>query len=238
MVNQLKVSTPADPELDYLLGEIYAELGNFAESRSFYQQAVSGYRDRFRRNEPDVSTLVKITRCLTAIGSYQKAEACLKKLIEMTPAMPAAHYQLGQLFEALDHGDIALKAYRQCLKLQSDHRDALLAYSSLMADRGRLDKTAWAYRRLLMHTPQDASLRHMLNASLPQKGSDSVDERYVKDVFDDYAENFDDHLVNTLNYHVPEKLFALFGGGDTSPAFNTIDLGCGTGLCGLLFGPC
>jgi predicted TPR repeat methyltransferase len=52
-------------------------------------------------------------------------------------------------------------------------------------------------------------------------------------LFDVYAQRFDSHLVQVLNYSVPEKLAAsaaLFPSGGEKWAI--LDLGCGTGLSG------
>ena len=56
----------------------------------------------------------------------------------------------------------------------------------------------------------------------------------MRNLFDRYADHFDHHLQDVLRYRTPELLVAAlrkFGVGD---ACDTIDLGCGTGLCGPL----
>ena len=65
----------------------------------------------------------------------------------------------------------------------------------------------------------------------------SAPRHYVEALFDDYAEQFDEHLVGQLGYQahrvLVEQLLALpqaSGGGFAS----ALDLGCGTGLCGPL----
>jgi predicted TPR repeat methyltransferase len=87
--------------------------------------------------------------------------------------------------------------------------------------------------------------------------------QYLVELFDRYADRFDEHLVRKLNYRGPELLrdavFTIMSRRDPAnahgactvgsieethgastvdvPALNVIDLGCGTGLCGLLFRP-
>ena len=51
----------------------------------------------------------------------------------------------------------------------------------------------------------------------------------VEELFDDYAEDFDEHL-SSLGYEVPKFLPSLLPAGRFRRA---IDLGCGTGLTGL-----
>ena len=55
---------------------------------------------------------------------------------------------------------------------------------------------------------------------------------YVQRLFDDYAERFDQALVQKLHYSLPEALTEMiFASGHCSFA-HAIDLGCGTGLMG------
>jgi predicted TPR repeat methyltransferase len=239
LAKQLESALPEDPEIHYLSGEIYAGLNDDSNSTRSYQQAITGFLDQFRRHEPDAATLIKMSRCLIANKEGKKAHACLKQVLTLAPSMPAAHYQMGQLFERTNQPVNALKAYRHCLKIKPDHAESLTAYSELMAGKGRLDKSAWAYRRLLLQTPEHAGLKHLLKASSSGKVQGGADEQYVKDVFDDYADTFDDHLVNTLAYYTPEKLERLFSNTIcNAKGLSTIDLGCGTGLCGPLFRLC
>lgn len=57
---------------------------------------------------------------------------------------------------------------------------------------------------------------------------------YVAQLFNDYAQRFDDSLVAKLNYSVPATLAALVNGhvGTGHKFFDAVDLGCGTGLFG------
>ena len=69
------------------------------------------------------------------------------------------------------------------------------------------------------------------------KSPDTSPTAYIVNLFDSYADRFDDHLVNTLQYRAPQLLRAAI-----EPLIDNIrlkgtilDLDCGTGLCGPLF---
>ena len=63
---------------------------------------------------------------------------------------------------------------------------------------------------------------------------------YARTIFDDYAADFDRHLVGALEYRVPEyfleDVLALPLEKDR-PSRDVLDLGSGTGLCALKFRP-
>jgi predicted TPR repeat methyltransferase len=55
----------------------------------------------------------------------------------------------------------------------------------------------------------------------------------VKNIFNDYARTFDEHLVNKLKYQTPIKLFQLIERSTPARDIDVLDLGCGTGLMGV-----
>jgi predicted TPR repeat methyltransferase len=59
---------------------------------------------------------------------------------------------------------------------------------------------------------------------------------YVRDLFDQYSDSFEQSLVEKLEYRVPELLAACLAAYESQTVFqNCIDLGCGTGLAGVVF---
>eukprot|EP00746_Dinoflagellata_sp_MGD_P055819 gnl/MRDRNA2_/MRDRNA2_242702_c0_seq1.p1 gnl/MRDRNA2_/MRDRNA2_242702_c0~~gnl/MRDRNA2_/MRDRNA2_242702_c0_seq1.p1 ORF type:complete len:377 (+),score=57.37 gnl/MRDRNA2_/MRDRNA2_242702_c0_seq1:159-1133(+) len=83
-----------------------------------------------------------------------------------------------------------------------------------------------------------ADARHWA-AALRGKTTGAAPEKFVSDVFDDYAENFDNHLVNVLKYQTPqllkEQLAMILRASDGRLSLGRVlDLGCGTGLMGHL----
>jgi len=54
-------------------------------------------------------------------------------------------------------------------------------------------------------------------------------------LFDKYSETYDQHLLSSLDYTVPEKISHLINEkyGKTGTIGRVLDLGCGTGLCGV-----
>jgi len=72
--------------------------------------------------------------------------------------------------------------------------------------------------------------------------ANSLDSVIIKRLFDDYASQFENHLVKELSYETPKKLSDyFFSCRKSSPVmpvdgrFRVLDLGCGTGLFGKEF---
>ncbi len=71
------------------------------------------------------------------------------------------------------------------------------------------------------------------NGGVPTRASNG----YVEKTSDDYADNFDDQLLGKLSYRGPELIAGLLGGRQATKAFDVLDGGCGTGLCGPVLRP-
>jgi len=98
---------------------------------------------------------------------------------------------------------------------------------------GQLDMAIKCYEKALAFKPDYAVPQHMLNA-LTGNTSTEPPKEYVKNLFDDYAERFDDSLIKQLEYKLPFLMKELILKLDpTRKIFEkVIDLGCGTGLTG------
>lgn len=61
--------------------------------------------------------------------------------------------------------------------------------------------------------------------------------RYIRRLFDEYAKQFDDHLLVDLSYRAPNLIFSATEEILQKTTPEIVDLGCGTGICGPLFQP-
>ncbi|QRM54136.1 methyltransferase [Sinorhizobium sp. BG8] len=103
---------------------------------------------------------------------------------------------------------------------------------------GRKEAAAAALSKVLVLDPGDLFGARLKLAVLGQASvPDQPSSRYVERLFDDYAERFDEALVEKLAYSVPEKLARLvIERADGKPRYERlIDIGCGTGLFGERF---
>lgn len=85
--------------------------------------------------------------------------------------------------------------------------------------------------KTLEKRPKHPGANHLLS-SLNKATSSQYSAEYAENLFDRYANHFEDHLVSSLKYQVPsiikEKLQYLNPPRDSK----VLDLGCGTGLIG------
>ena len=73
-----------------------------------------------------------------------------------------------------------------------------------------------------------------LSAAIHGRNPPKPPDGYVEELFDDYAERFESHLLEKLHYQVPQLIVSVVQHRFTkeNPAQLCWDLGCGTGLLG------
>ncbi|MAU40343.1 MAG: hypothetical protein CMF31_01860 [Kordiimonas sp.] len=223
-----------DPDLHYLTAECHRRLKDRKAAIAEYAKAINLYGSQ----NQDAHRLIKLGRSLAYCGQTAPARDCFKTAITLRPDIPGGYMELSALLERDGEIQPAITACRKALSLMPQHPTSLSRLAGLMAQQGRLSKAAWAYRRLQHLFPGDHATAHLLAAVSEKKTPEIADEDYVRDLFDDYADRFDDHLVNGLGYQTPQLLQQLLADHlPDTPQWNMLDLGCGTGLCGPLIKP-
>lgn len=134
---------------------------------------------------------------------------------------------------ALGHLNEATLLFDQILTLQSDHTPSL---NNLAAIYLKMDmrETAREYlERALVINPDDVVSRHMLNAIT---GATSVNttEKYAQNLFNNYALYYDQHMQGELHYKIPHHIGRLIHQLQLLQTNHSLDLGCGTGLTGIV----
>jgi predicted TPR repeat methyltransferase len=168
------------------------------------------------------------------LHQHVQALSAFERLLATDAASGDAWFRHGQTLQALDRHDDALCSYDRALALDDTLVQAQLNRAGILKDKGQRTQAAAAYRDALRHGA-DAELVAFYLAAL--EGSDAparMPRAYVQGLFDDYAAQFDQHLVQVLHYqgHVRlvDGLRQAFGARRYAHA---LDLGCGTGLAGV-----
>jgi predicted TPR repeat methyltransferase len=133
------------------------------------------------------------------------------------------------------------QVYREMLAHGRDAK-VLRAYAGLLRRLGR-NVEAYDCRREAVRlevadlgldsAEQAETIRFRLAREGLAEAPDRAPQSYVARIFDEYASEFDEHLVNVLGYRTPALLSAaLRSAGALEHGKNIFDGGCGTGLMG------
>jgi len=139
--------------------------------------------------------------------------------------------------------DEALAAYQRSLpadapEAEADPNAMLQGAFKTLTAFGHLDAAARVGRKWRELAPGSAAADYLLTAVTGGAGVERSPAEYIVEYFDGFAEDFDGKLVKSLRYDLPAKLCAsLQSVAGPGHCFDTLDAGCGTGLCGPLLRP-
>jgi predicted TPR repeat methyltransferase len=137
----------------------------------------------------------------------------------------------GISLQKLQRFEDAAASYRKAIALRPDFADAFQFMGNALRALGETEAALAAWRQALA-LGGDAETLEFAIASLDAGTLPAVaPATYVKALFDDYADRFDAHLVGELGYRTPELIGAALDRLDLAGGLDTLDLGCGTGLC-------
>jgi predicted TPR repeat methyltransferase len=209
----------------FLDGVAHFEAGRLQEAQPCFEAELALVPGR-------TSTLLNLAITHARLGRAQEALPLLEQLLAAEPQQARAWFWHARALQRLGRPDDALASYERALAIDPDLVPAWTNRGGLLMELGRRDEAAGAFREAIAHGGDEALHAYYLAAMTGENAPRTPPREYVQQLFDDYAERFDAHLVGELGYrahHVlVEPLRAL---GRFRCA---LDLGCGTGLCGPL----
>jgi len=222
---------PDQPDWHSNLGIVFRDQGRVQEAAAAYRRALALQPSHaYAHNNLGV--------LLRAQGMNAEAEEEYRTAVRLNPDLPDVYHNLAILLSATHRTQEAVVCYCKALTLKPQYPEArrLLALAYCMI--GQRDKAVSVCEEWLKSDPDDPVARHTLAAvsgrDVPPRASDA----YLQQTFDTFAASFEAKLAD-LHYQAPALVAAALAeaGGPATRAFDVLDAGCGTGLCGPLVSP-
>lgn len=161
---------------------------------------------------------------------YEKAIIYFKKAIKLDREFYLGLYGMAKAYDKLGKYELCFFYLEKAIKINPDFDEALYSMAQYYRKMKNEKKMQEFLLKTLVKRPEHPGANHLLSSLNEETSSYSLE--YARDLFDRYADFFEDHLINTLKYKVPfiikEKLKSL----NLSKDSRILDLGCGTGLLG------
>ena len=180
-------------------------------------------------------------------GRAAEAERAFEASLQHVPGRVSTLINLAATRLALDRAVDAIATADEVLALEPGNADAklhrntalgrLVEKADLMRDSGQLGEARVLYHQALARGADPELMAYCLAGLGDAATPPNSPAAYVQALFDDYAADFDQHLVDVLRYRVPQGLAAPLAQLHPEPFRSALDLGCGTGLCGPLVRP-
>ncbi|MBS0445990.1 MAG: methyltransferase domain-containing protein [Proteobacteria bacterium] len=138
-----------------------------------------------------------------------------------------------------DTGDFAaaFDCFREATELDPSCGRAWRLAGNLLRRSGRLGPASECFERAIAGGDDPALNAFFLSAVGVGEVVAAPPGGFVAQLFDQYADRFDAHLRQELNYRAPQRLFEAVARPGAARHARVLDLGCGTGLAGLAFKP-
>jgi predicted TPR repeat methyltransferase len=183
------------------------------------------------------SVLLNLGITLMQLGRWQEAVPPLQQSLASQAGQLDGWISLGMALNRLGDLDAALQAYEKVTALAPERALGWGESGSLLREMGRLDEAIAHYERALAIEPDHALYRYYLSALRGVDAPAQPPQQYVQSLFDQYADDFEPHLVGQLQYRGHSHLIEHLPAQAPKHFPRVLDLGCGTGLCGPLIRP-
>ncbi len=214
----------ADPHLN--LGHLRSEQTRFAEAAAHYARALAVDPRLAKAHCRLADALGKQGRIDEATTHYQRAVA-------LEPDHAEAWLGLGNAFEQAQRHRDAIAAYDKA----TDLAEAWLGRARVLKRLNRLQEAVAAYRQALAKGGDPEIIRFFLASLGVEPAPRAAPTQLIRTVYDQHSAHYDQHMVGTLKYRIPDLLLDAMARSIPSRGLDILDLGCGTGLLGTRFSP-
>ena len=216
---------PASDQATRLCDEGYASLetGRFEEAHALLVHA---------RDLAPGNPLIHYRLGLLFSDTGRPAEAlrALDLSLRLQPDNARAHNNRGSALQLLGRTAEAEEAFQRALDLSPELELPYINLGHLLEEQGKVRQATELYKNAISRGLDPSLFSHYLAAASGEVTRRAPD-RWVSATFDNFAPTFDAHL-RSLAYNAPQMLAALVQ-AHANESLDVLDLGCGTGQCGL-----
>ena len=168
---------------------------------------------------------------------HARTLATLERDARARPHDARIRLAIGRALQHLGRPVEALEAYECALALDPRQGPAWTLRGHLLRQAGRLADASVCFNNAIGCGEDVESHLYFLGAlglgALPE----AAPPRFVRELFDEYAERFEADLVDTLRYRGHEQVCKPLAALHPAPFASALDLGCGSGLAAPLLRP-
>lgn len=214
----------------HMLGVLAYENGGGEEAASLIAAAISidGGHAAAHYNLGNALRLLK--RHAEAIASYDRA-------IALKPDHRGAHNNRANCLCDIRRFAEGVESYDRAIAIDPAPPETWHNRGKALVELQRNDEAVESFRRALAAGGDAAKLQYELAALGAAPAPAVAPRRFIADLFDEYAERFDHHLVDQLGYNAPQATISALRRQTPAGGLDVLDLGCGTGLCAPLLKP-
>jgi predicted TPR repeat methyltransferase len=217
--------------------EAHYNLGNCYIKKDMVLQAIEQYQAVLELQPQHINTKLNLAMALVSINDYATALPLLVETAALEPQNGELQGHLATAYLELGKSEQALQQYQIALELYPNRAEWHHNLAVLYLRAQQLEAAKRHFIRSIDLDPNNSIAKHMLEALNATPATNAPPQEYVASLFDQYAGYYNKHVTTALQYKVPQLLRNAMSKfiTATSPQRYVLDLGCGTGLCGIYF---
>jgi predicted TPR repeat methyltransferase len=223
-------SDPKLPEPHYNMGGMFFAQGKLPEAIQAFEAAI-GADSNFAPAHNNLGAV------LWSEGKRKEASECFCRAVTINPNYAEAWNNLGSVWDEGGKHEEAMECWGKAILIRPDYAEAHKNLGVALEKKGARAEAIKEWEAALRLRPGWEEPAYYLAAAKAMKGPTpkAPPADYVAKLFDEYADKFDEHLLRTLEYRVPDLLLEVVKRTGRERFDVVMDLGCGTGLCGEKF---
>ena len=231
-LKEAEVSYKKAIELKPDYAEAHSNLAIILKEQSRLKEAEACYRQAIKLKPDYAEAHYNMGNTLKELGRLEEAEASYVQAITLKPDYVKAYNNLGVMLQEQGKLDEAEVSYKKAITLKPDYADFYANLGNTLRDQDKLLEAKLNYKKAIELKSDSKKFKHIFDA-LTGKTTNFAPREYVEVLFDNYAINFENSLVNKLEYKTPNKIVEMIVAKNPNIQLGSVlDLGCGTGLIG------
>lgn len=235
------IASPNNIKMLFLLAQQYYEDGDYSNAEKHYLKLLE-------TNKHDARVLNNLGRLYAETGRIEKAIECYNHAIKTDCSQAIIFENLGKAYLKAGETEKSEQAFLKSMELNPDSPETCYNLGMIYSQIGNIEKARQFLVKVTeMEIPKGfekpdeflmAVKYHLSYLDQPEQ-FDENHKIFVANLFDDFAQKFENTLVDNLNYQAP-KIIAKYAKSRLEPNSkykHLLDLGCGTGLCGKHMSP-
>ena len=127
---------------------------------------------------------------------------------------------------------------KKAVELTPDDVDALYELGEMALCTGKREEARITYQKYFDFCPEDGEIEHLLKALRDEAPPPRASDRAIQHIYKNFAASYETRMLADLKYVGPERmqdaLTAVIG---EQGGLDVLDLGCGSGLAGVMVKP-
>jgi predicted TPR repeat methyltransferase len=212
------------------IGAILYQQGRDEDALQYFFRVITIEPKHMQAHHNMAAILMKLYRFTEALEQYQQ-------LVDLQPEDVESHYNLGVALYELNQFEAAIKENLWVIAHAPNYTAAYINLGAAYMKKADLPQALFYYQKVLALQPDNVSVKYLIAALTGGQQPNQAPEIYIKQLFDQYAVHYDQHITQTLKYNVPAQIRGVLQNLPNVSLHNLsiLDLGCGTGLSGAEF---